>query len=276
MRAALIISIFIISLVIVRPAPGAGSDKITSPASGGQTISTERGDIVITPIEHATFVIQWDGKSLFIDPVGGAKVFRKFRKPDIILITDIHSDHLDWDTVKSLISTKTRIVAPRFAARRTKTTTRKTPKSTRRTSPKALKDRIDALSNGSTVYIEGIVIKAIPMYNLSSDRARYHTKGRGNGYLIKLGDKWIYVSGDTEDIPEMRELENIEAAFICMNSPYTMEVEQAASAVLEFKPKIVFPYHYRNRDGTFSDLEKFKELVGKDKDIEVRLLNWYP
>ena len=89
-----------------------------------------------------------------------------------------------------------------------------------------------------------------------------------------MNKKRIYISGDTEDIKEMRELRDIDYAFICMNLPYTMSVEQAASAVLEFKPKVVFPYHYRGTEG-FSDVEKFKRLVSKNKDIEVRLLDWY-
>ena len=103
---------------------------------------------------------------------------------------------------------------------------------------------------------------------------KFHEKGRGNGYVVTVDGKRIYISGDTEDIPEMRALKNIDYAFVCMNLPYTMTVEQAASAVLEFKPKVVFPYHYRGTGG-FSDTAKFKELVGKDKSIEMRMLKWY-
>ena len=73
----------------------------------------------------------------------------------------------------------------------------------------------------------------------------------------------------------MRALENIDVAFVCMNLPYTMEVEKAADAVLEFKPRVVIPYHYRGQGG-LSDLEKFREIVAKNPEIEVRLLDWYP
>ncbi len=101
-------------------------------------------------------------------------------------------------------------------------------------------------------------------------------KGRGNGYLLTFGDKHIYLSGDTEDIEEMRTLEDIDVAFVCMNLPYTMSVEQAASAVLDFQPKIVYPYHYRGPDG-LSDVEKFKELVNAENEVtDVRLRSWYP
>jgi len=108
------------------------------------------------------------------------------------------------------------------------------------------------------------------MYNLTADRLKYHNKGRGNGYVVTVGGKRIYISGDTEDIPEMRALKNIDVAFVCMNLPYTMTEEQAASAVREFKPKIVYPFHYRG-----SDVEKFKKLVGEDSGVEVRLRDWY-
>ena len=108
----------------------------------------------------------------------------------------------------------------------------------------------------------------MPMYNLTPIRLRFHNKGRGNGYVMAFGGKRVYVSGDTEDIPEMRELKKIDVAFVCMNLPYTMTQEQAADAVPEFKPKTVYPYHYRG-----SDTAKFKKLVADAS--EVRLRDWY-
>ena len=113
------------------------------------------------------------------------------------------------------------------------------------------------------------------MYNLPESPDAKHIRGRGNGYIINMGGKNIYISGDTEDIVEMRNLRNIDVAFICMNLPYTMDVNQAANAILEFKPKIVYPYHYRGRPN-FSDIEKFKSLVhAVDDKIEVRIRDWY-
>ncbi len=113
------------------------------------------------------------------------------------------------------------------------------------------------------------------MYNLREDALQYHPKGRGNGYIVEFGGKRVYISGDTEDIPEMRQLKDIDMAFVCMNLPYTMTVESAASAVLDFKPKQVYPYHYRGTE-VFGVVEKFKSLVNKgNKDIEVIQLDWY-
>ena len=109
----------------------------------------------------------------------------------------------------------------------------------------------------------------MPAYNLTPARLSNHPKGRDNGYVVTLGGKRFYLSGDTEDIPEMLALKNIDVAFVCMNSP-TMDETQAARAVRAFKPKIVYPYHYRG-----SDLEKFKALVGSDQGVEVRIRDWY-
>jgi L-ascorbate metabolism protein UlaG (beta-lactamase superfamily) len=138
--------------------------------------------------------------------------------------------------------------------------------------PEADKTNLVILKNGDNTVQSGISIMAIPMYNLPESETARHTKGRGNGYVLNIGGKNIYISGDTQGIPEMRSLKNIDVAFICMNLPFTMDVNEAADAVLAFKPKIVYPYHYRGQD-----INVFKNLVDAGKmDIEVRLRNWYP
>lgn len=207
-------------------------------------------EIKFTPIRHATFVIETSGATIYVDPVGDVSAFSDFPKPDIILITDIHGDHLSVDVIKSLKKDKTTVIVP-----------------------KAVYNILGygkIFNNGENAKVDNIIIEAIPMYNITKERLDHHPKGRGNGYVLTADGKRIYISGDTEDIKEMRELKNIDYAFVCMNLPYTMSVEQAASSVLEFKPKVVYPYHYRG-----SDVEKFKQLVSVNKDIKVRLLDWY-
>jgi L-ascorbate metabolism protein UlaG (beta-lactamase superfamily) len=223
-------------------------------------IATDSGPLVIHPVEHATAVFEWNGRTIYLDPVGGAAPFAVFPKADLILITDIHGDHLSAETIDAVSGETTTIVAPAAVADEL---------------PEADRGRVRIVGNGEAVEWEGITIEAVPMYNLTADRQQFHPKGRGNGYVLTLGGKRIYISGDTEDIPEMRQLENIDVAFVCMNLPYTMDVEAAADAVLDFKPKIVYPYHYRGKGG-MSDLEEFRSIVGAgDGDIEVRLLKWY-
>jgi L-ascorbate metabolism protein UlaG (beta-lactamase superfamily) len=192
--------------------------------------------------------------------VGGAKAFEGQKRPTLVLITDIHGDHLNTDTLETLNLNAIPLVAPQAVVDKI---------------PSEIHDSPTVLSNGEVKTVSGINIEAIPMYNLREEALKFHEKGRGNGYLLTLGDERVYISGDTEDIPEMRNLKNIDKAFVCMNLPYTMPVESAASAVLNFKPKQVFPYHYRGTEG-LSDVNKFKSLVDEeDASIEVSLLKWY-
>lgn len=223
-------------------------------------ISGEGNNIVIHPVHHGTLAIEWKGVSIYADPYGGAERFSKLKAPNIIFITDIHGDHLDPETLSGLDTDNATFVVPQAVADQL---------------PETYKDRVVVLKNGEEKNISGIPVKALPMYNLPESDDSRHVKGRGNGYVMTLDDKNIYISGDTEDIPEMRALKDIDIAFVCMNLPYTMSVEQAADAVLEFKPEIVYPYHYRGRPD-MSDTKQFKKLVkAEDRAIEVRLRDWY-
>ncbi len=217
-------------------------------------------DFKLNPIEHATASFSWAGTQFYIDPVGGEAKFAGEAKPNIILITDIHGDHLDAATLSKVMVDGTKIIVPQAVADLL---------------PAALKPRLTILANGETIKVDGFKITGIPMYNLREEAKSFHTKGRGNGYVIEKKGMRVYFSGDTEDITEMRNLKNIDKAFVCMNLPYTMTVEKAADAVLSFKPKQVYPYHYRGGDG-LSNVAKFKDLVNKgDAGIEVVQLNWY-
>ena len=215
----------------------------------------------LKPIEHATASFSWAGTQFYIDPVGGEAKFAGEAKPNIILVTDIHADHMDAATISKVMDAGTKIIVPQAVADKL---------------PIELKPRLTILANGQTIKVDGFKITGIPMYNLREEAKNFHTKGRGNGYVIENKGMRVYFSGDTEDIKEMRNLKNIDKAFVCMNLPYTMTVESAADAVLAFKPKQVYPYHYRGGAG-LSDVAKFKELVNKgDTAIEVVQLNWYP
>lgn len=221
-----------------------------------RTIASEKGDVTIHPIEHATFVLDGSGQRIAIDPVGGIGQSPAFEGVSIVLVTDIHGDHFDPETLQALAGQGATIVAPAAVAERM---------------PAGLPA---VLENGETTTLHGVGIEAIPMYNLTESRM-HHPKGRGNGYVLDLSGLRIYVSGDTEDIPEMRNLENIDAAFVCMNLPYTMDVEAAADAVLDMQPRLVYPYHYRGKDG-LSDVDRFAQLVeSENSGIEVRQLDWY-
>jgi L-ascorbate metabolism protein UlaG (beta-lactamase superfamily) len=240
------LAIFNVTLLAQRPA--------------SDSLKTTNGQLLIQPIFHGSLVFTWNNKTIYVDPYGGQTLYEGLTAPDLVLITDIHPDHLDLKTLEAINMDKATFVVPQAVADKLS---------------ENLKKKMIVLSNEKTTEFEGIAIKAIAMYNLPEAEDSKHTKGRGNGYVLNVGGKTVYLSGDSEDIPEMRQLKNIDVAFVCMNLPYTMDINQAASAVLDFKPKVVYPYHYRGKDG-LSDVEKFKTLVNsQNSNIEVRLRNWY-
>lgn len=219
-------------------------------------------NIEIDPIEHATAVITWDDAVFYLDPVGGAEAFEGKDAPDFILITDIHGDHMNAETIQAMELENTRIFVPQAVKDEL---------------PAEMSEMLTVIENGQTEDFMDFTIEAVPMYNLPEDDPESrHPKGRGNGYIIEKEETLLYISGDTEDIPEMRNLEDIDIALVSMNLPYTMSIEQAADAVLDFEPKQVYPYHFRGQDG-FADVEKFKEMVEEEnEEIKVVLLDWYP
>ena len=244
-------STIVFAIAMLGGAAGVAAAQIT-----GDVVATSRGDLVIHPIDHATFVMGWNGKAIYIDPVGGADRFAGLPAPDLILVTDIHGDHMNAETLSAIVTPQTRIVAPAAVAEQL---------------PASLMGQTTALANGEMRMFDDIGVEGVPMYNLTEDRLRFHDKGRGNGYVIIVGGTRVYIAGDTEDVPEMRALQNIAVAFIPMNLPYTMTEEQAASGVNAFSPEVVYPYHYQG-----SDVEKFKALVeAGGGDTEVRLRDWY-
>jgi L-ascorbate metabolism protein UlaG (beta-lactamase superfamily) len=226
-----------------------------------QTFETSAGPVKITPIYHASALIEAGGKVIYVDPAGKLKFpdhpvgpvdYAGYRAADLILITDIHSDHMDPAAIAAITKPDTQIIAPPAVA--TTVTTAK------------------VIANGESTKWDKWTIDAIPMYNMVRGPAPgkfFHDKGRGNGYVLTYGGKRFYFSGDTEGIPEMRALKNIDVAFICMYERPTMSPDEAADAVLAFHPKVAIPYHYGNSDPTIFQ----KKLEGSG--IEVRLLDWY-
>jgi L-ascorbate metabolism protein UlaG (beta-lactamase superfamily) len=219
-------------------------------ASASEDFSTSAGTVKITPIQHASMMIEASGKVLYADPAMGS--YEGKPKADFILITDIHGDHLAPKVIDAIRQSSTVIMGP-----------------------KAVADQqagVEVISNGQQKTLGPFQVEAIPMYNLKRGPEPgkfYHDKGRGNGYVLTYGGKRFYISGDTEAIPEMKALKNIDVAFVCMNLPYTMTPEEAAEAVRAFHPAIVYPYHYRG-----SDIQAFaKALSGTG--IDVRLRDWY-
>lgn len=222
-------------------------------AGGSESIPAEGGDIEITPLMHGSVQLSYGGIVVQVDPWSRAD-YSQAPETDLILVTDIHYDHLDTEMIAKLRQEGTVLVVPAAAA-----------------------DQVEGeivMTNGETREIAGIVIEAVPMYNLKrgpEEGKLFHDKGRGNGYILTLGGKRVYLAGDTACTPEMKALTDIDVAFIPMNLPYTMPPEEAAECVRAFKPAVVYPYHYRG-----SDLEVFAAALEDVPEVEVRIREWYP
>jgi L-ascorbate metabolism protein UlaG (beta-lactamase superfamily) len=210
---------------------------------------TSAGDLSITFLGHASLLIVNNGKNIFVDPFGQVADYTGLPKADIIICTHEHRDHLDPQALALIRTPGTKLVLnPAGAAEVTGSI---------------------AMRNGDKRTVEGLQIEAVPAYNIlhkREDGNHFHPKGIGNGYILTFGKTRLYLAGDTENIPEMKSLQDIDIAFLPMNLPYTMTPEMVADAARMFKPHILYPYHYGN-----TDTNKLVELLKEDKDIEIRI-----
>lgn len=202
----------------------------------------------ITFIGHATLMMEYEGLIIHIDPVSEYADYSVLPKGDIILITHKHGDHLDKNAVKKILKSNTVIVGNKDV--------------------KAVIGNAKAMQNGDVITVKGIKITAVPAYNITEGRDKFHPKGRDNGYILVLNNRKVYIAGDTENTPELLSLRNIEIAFLPMNQPYTMTVKQVAEVIKTVKPKIVYPYHFSD-----TDTSKLISLTKNIKDVEVRIRN---
>jgi L-ascorbate metabolism protein UlaG (beta-lactamase superfamily) len=216
-------------------------------------IQTSSGELKISFVGHGTLMLDWNSMIIHIDPVSREADYSKLPDADLVLITHHHGDHLDAKALKELNKSGTEIILTSTA-----------------------KDMIEAdnmalivMKNGDTKRVKDINIKAIPSYNIvhkRDDGEAFHPKGVGNAYVLEIGDKRILIGGDTENIPEIKELKEIDIAFLPMNLPYTMTPEMVADAAKAFKPGILYPYHYGN-----TDTDKLIDLMKDEKSVEVRI-----
>jgi L-ascorbate metabolism protein UlaG (beta-lactamase superfamily) len=244
---------------------------LASPAlaqvTGSDHMATSDGPVDITLIHHATLRLDWKDQHILIDPapLDGAKddavtaPYRAMPQPTYILITHVHGDHFNVPILEAVAGPNTTIIAPQ---------------NVRDAMPADLQAKTKAMKNGDKGMLGPVGVEIVPMYNTTPERLNFHPKGVGNGYVLTFAGKRIYVAGDTEETPELAHLANIDIAFIPINLPYTEDVAAAAKWVRDFKPKIVFPYHYRNGDGTTSDMVAFLSQVGNASIVRLRN-RWY-
>lgn len=212
-------------------------------------IETSAGDLEITFIGHGTLMFVFDGKVIHVDPWGKLADYSRMPQADVILLTHEHRDHLDVKALALIRTKETRVVLTEACAKQV--------------------EGGMVMKNGDVETVEGLRIEAVPAYNIVHMRSEgipFHPKGAGNGYVITFGDKRVYVAGDTENIPEMRDLKGIDISFLPMNLPYTMTPQMAADAARTFNPGMLYPYHYGD-----TDTSKIVDLLKDTKGIEVRI-----
>lgn len=215
------------------------------------TIQTSSGELTITFLGHGSLYFGFTGKTIHVDPYGEVADYSGLPKADLVLLTHDHYDHLDMNAYNAILKEGTVTVANT-----------------------SCKDKVQngvILGNGETETVMGLTFEAVPAYNILHKRPDgnpFHPQGYGNGYIVTLGDKRIYIGGDTENIPEMSEIKDIDVAFLPMNLPYTMTPEMVTEAAKTIRPKILYPYHFGE-----SDTSRLTELLSDEPDIEVRIRN---
>ncbi len=212
-------------------------------------LQTSAGDLEITFLGHGTLMLTFDGRTIHVDPFGRVADYAALPKADVVLITHEHGDHMDLGALAHVRTGETIVILTQTCA-------------------KQVEGGV-VMRNGDEHTVHGMRIEAVPAYNLVHKRPNgqpFHPKGVGNGYVMTFGDKRVYVAADTENIPEMKELQNIDCAFLPMNLPYTMTPEMVADAAKAFQPKILYPYHFGE-----TNTARLVELLSEYEGTEVRI-----
>lgn len=212
-------------------------------------ISTPAGNLSITFLGHGSLLMGIQGMNVYIDVFGEVADYSKLPKADFILLTHEHFDHFDPKAFTAIRTDNTVVVCT-----------------------EACKEQVQGgivMHNGDKQTLAGITVEAVPAYNVEHKRPSgdpFHPKGSGNGYILTFGGKRIYIAGDTENIPEMKSLKDIDIAFLPMNLPYTMTPEMVADAAKAFHPRILYPYHFGD-----TNLATLGDLLAQEKGIEIRI-----
>jgi L-ascorbate metabolism protein UlaG (beta-lactamase superfamily) len=226
------------------------ADVVTAQDTERDVFKTSKGDLEIYFIGHASLMFKYGGKTIHIDPTSMVGDYSKLPKADLVFITHEHFDHFDAKALEQISTDKITVVSTPTVAKQCK--------------------NCIVMQNGDINTIEGLPVEAVPAYNIIHERSKgmpFHPKGVGNGYVITFGDLRVYIAGDTENVPEMKALKNIDIAFLPMNLPYTMTPEMVADATKAFNPKILYPYHFSE-----TDTSRIADLL-KDEKVEVRIRN---
>ncbi|MEZ5072995.1 MAG: MBL fold metallo-hydrolase [Bacteroidales bacterium] len=218
---------------------------------GHDTETTSGGPLDLFFVGHGTLMFKYDGKVIHVDPVMAEADYATLPDADLILVTHQHGDHLDMTAIGHILKNGTELVMTQACMDQL--------------------ENVDArvMKNGDRTTLQGIAIEALPAYNVAHTRPDgnpFHPKGQGNAYLLTFGDTRVLVGGDTENIPELKALKDIDIAFLPMNLPYTMTPAMVADLARAMKPGILYPYHFGE-----TDTGQLVDLLKDEPDIQVRI-----
>jgi len=238
--------VLISTLLLVLALPASGQPRYET-----DTLTTAGGPIVIGFLGHGSVMFEFKGTTIYADPVSRYADFSRMPKADIIVVTHEHGDHLDSLAIEGCRKSTTQILCSEACL------------------PTARGGTV--MKNGESKTVAGIKVEAVPAYNIvhmRSEGVPFHAKGHGNGYVLTIGGKRIYIAGDTENVPEMSNLGTIDIAFLPMNLPYTMTPEMVAEAAKRIHPKILYPYHFGK-----TDTSQLVKLMSSETGVAVRIRN---
>jgi L-ascorbate metabolism protein UlaG (beta-lactamase superfamily) len=210
------------------------------------SLGTTAGKLNLEFLGHGSLMMEINSNVIYVDPCDTRKDYDKLPKADLILVTHEHQDHFDPKVI-AVISRQNTLIISNPGVHKLMSTS-------------------SVLKNGESLSWKNIKIEAVPAYNTTAGRDKFHPRGRDNGYILTLGGKKIYIAGDTENIPELKDFGKVDVAVVPMNQPYTMTPEQVVKSVSILKPAILYPYHT-----TEADVLKLKELMKDNKSCELRI-----
>ena len=237
------------ALIVLGSAAQAAHAERSAPMFETDVVKTSAGELKITFVGHGTLQFALGDTIVHVDPVSREADYTKMPKADLILITHEHGDHLDADAVAAVRKKDTVVIL------------------TERCAPAVPRGTV--MKNGDARTAAGLNVEAVPAYNIVHKRPSgdpFHPRGSGNGYIITFGDTRVYIAGDTENTPEMKQLKDIAIAFLPMNLPYTMTPAMVADAARALQPKILYPYHFGK-----TDTAQLTKLLADEKGIDVRI-----
>jgi L-ascorbate metabolism protein UlaG (beta-lactamase superfamily) len=237
----------------IAPRPLAASSAASTTPRATDRFPTAKGELVVSPLEHASVLFGWDGKAVYVDPTSPAVADETLPKADLAFVTEARFDHLDASAMERIARPGTVVVGPQAVAD---------------------KIHVDViLQNGDTRTVLGVIATAIPLYSVERGPAPgllYHDKGRGNGYVLDFGGTRVYLSGDTECTAETKALEHIDVAFLAVSPPTAMTPGEAVQCIDAFRPRVVLPYHDRQ-----VDLSELQDALAA-RGVDLRERNFYP